>query len=920
MNLKAKQCEIKKESSKKHFIEYLSENHIIYKWLELNKEEHKQIINLKSNKFINIEGDLFKEFICLKKDQSYLILFLREVTLSFQDKQPISTLYELTINKKKSPSLKLYRQHHDNRLLLIHSTDLSKSILNNSDQSVCFFKDSYAEIQVDIHVFESEIFIDIKDKKAKKLLNFSSISFLKHPFKKLNYHLKLYISSKVSENSKISLLIQNEIERLLDEINLLPLQVKKKAADNLKKSPSEIAALYYFYKSAPNLRENSQTFLNQMLETNSKNFIQSLDCIFNHEKKAQDNSLIWAYRIPELIERCATKFRSTYPLKVNRIEHKVSSSFVELDLDPKTIQTNSLTGLINHNKGELIPAKNEYGQLRSWGQNRVGVVVGIKIDDLNTGFPVKRLLIIGDLTHKGKGTISANECAYINAAIRYAHKENIPIDWFATSFGVEISQERGVENLDASASTARAIIRYAHSKGVIINIIVDSVSTGAQAYWNALAAILPDTRGILIMTSKSSMILTGYRALVAALQSHLHSLDIQQAAKKIYPDGLKCLGGYSNVFGPNGEAMCLASNIQEACEILLLHHYYSALRKGDKIATSRPINISKNSGTVNIDLISKEIQNIQKGAIVKRELLLEALQTPGSPPALVLWKDAVGYQKASCNESKTCRSGLMSQDPNTIVQEMLIGSQPTMVIFPPLGPLTPADSLLVAKAIYKANRRMPVLIIGNLSGFNSDPLSMENHQLSSGAQIARAIVEHEGPITIIILGRLIGGTFVVFSKQLNPTLKIMAVEKSHIQVVGAQVAVKVLFHKRILNKAKQDDRLTNFIQRQEEINNIQNQTIQNHTYEKSHHYQVTSNAAQNISPMSKEYEANLRKIIEEIEFQERQAYEDYHDTERALKVNAIDIECAPNNLYDAFVQMQEKSLKEFIESSQTFEE
>lgn len=89
----------------------------------------------------------------------------------------------------------------------------------------------------------------------------------------------------------------------------------------------------------------------------------------------------------------------------------------------------------------------------------------------------KILLIIGDLSSAKNGGITAEECARINAAIRYASQNHLPIDWFSASYGVAIQRESGVENLDASAATARELVRHCH--GVQCNIIIDDVNVGA---------------------------------------------------------------------------------------------------------------------------------------------------------------------------------------------------------------------------------------------------------------------------------------------------------------------------------------------------------------------------------------------------------------------------------------------------------
>jgi hypothetical protein len=188
-----------------------------------------------------------------------------------------------------------------------------------------------------------------------------------------------------------------------------------------------------------------------------------------------------------------------------------SSVFTELDLDPASVVTDASSGTIDANFGELTTVD------RDLGGNDSCMYVGIIEQCLGLDKPVRRILIAGDLSGERRGTIDAAECARINAAIRLAAKEKIPIDWFSAAYGVTISHDRGVEGLDASATTVRHIIEYCRDHGVRINLIVDRANIGAQSYWTALATILEESTGLLIMTPTGSLALTGPKAFVAAL-------------------------------------------------------------------------------------------------------------------------------------------------------------------------------------------------------------------------------------------------------------------------------------------------------------------------------------------------------------------------------------------------------------------
>ncbi len=611
------------------------------------------------------------------------------------------------------------------------------------------------------------------------------------------------------------------------------------------------------------------------------------------EQQARSRGAVWAYRIPELMTELAERFRVQNGLGQPRLpgserpEAPYASNFVELDLDPTTVRSDPRTGMIDYNQGRLAPAVDAEGLPRPAGQNQAGVVVGLQTDHLGIGMPATRVVIMGDLTHASRGSLSANECARINAAIRYAAERGIPVDWFTASSGAEIHERRGVEGLDATAATVREIVQNAHSLGVPINIVVDDVNIGAQSYWNSLAAIIHDTGGVLIMTPRGSMALTGPDAWTAAMRRETHSEDLPGEARRYYPDGLKSLAGYEQIHGPNGEAMAFAPNLAAATEMLLRHHYFSYTGRGEIVRErafggqdpfERDITVEP---AANGRSVGEEIGRILTGQAGNREAILEALRDRGSPPPLRWWADAQGirYQPGG--------NGLMPQRFGSLIQEMQIGGRPTMVIFPPVGPLTPADSEIIGRALFKANGRMPVLIIGSLTGFNGDPRSMENRQLFGGATIAEAVVRHRGPITVVDMGYIVGGTFVVVSKQLNPHLRLLALEGSHAQVIGGTSAAKVVFRSRIRRNADRDPRV---VAAREAVER--------------------ASAADRLAR-----EADLlsvrRAVISELEQREGAAFDQVHSVQRAQSVGAVDEVVAPAQLREAIIRHQREALDQY---------
>ena len=70
--------------------------------------------------------------------------------------------------------------------------------------------------------------------------------------------------------------------------------------------------------------------------------------------------------------------------------------------------------------------------------------------------------------------------------------------------------------------------------------MVAGINVGAQPYWNAESTMLMHTRGILVMTPESAMVLTGKQA-----------IDYSGGVSAEDNFGI---GGYGRVMGPNGEA------------------------------------------------------------------------------------------------------------------------------------------------------------------------------------------------------------------------------------------------------------------------------------------------------------------------------------------------------------------------------
>jgi hypothetical protein len=91
--------------------------------------------------------------------------------------------------------------------------------------------------------------------------------------------------------------------------------------------------------------------------------------------------------------------------------------------------------------------------------------------------------------------------------------------------------------------------------------------------------MLMHTRGILVMTPKAAMVLTGKRAL--------------DYSGSVSAEDNQGIGGYDRIMGLNGQAQYWARDIDEACHILLRHYDHTYLAPGERFprrtATTDPI-------------------------------------------------------------------------------------------------------------------------------------------------------------------------------------------------------------------------------------------------------------------------------------------------------------------------------------------
>jgi len=441
---------------------------------------------------------------------------------------------------------------------------------------------------------------------------------------------------------------------------------------------------------------------------------------------------------------------------------------------------------------------------RPYGQNRSAIVFGI-IETPTESVPegMRRVLILSDPT-VGMGSLATPECDRLVAALDLAERSSLPVEWIPISSGARIAMDSGTENLDATARVVRRIVTFTQSGGTI-HLIVHGVNVGAQSYFDALATMLQHTKGVLIMTPGASMVLTGRAAL--------------DASGSVSAEDEAAIGGFERVMGPNGEAQYYARNLVEAYGILYAHYRYSYVVPGETrprpLETSDPhdrdVTASRTDSEDGHDFASVgEIFDAAGNAERKRPFSMRALMRAvidEDHAPLERWREWRGAETAivwdaALGGSPVCLIGVESRNLPRGGEHPADGPASWTG-----GTLFPLSSKKVARALNAANGNRPVVILANLSGFDGSPESMRKLQLEYGAEIARAVVNFEGPIAFLVVSRYHGGAYVVFSRALNPGLRAGAVEGSFASVIGGGPAAAVVFAREARARASREPRI-----------------------------------------------------------------------------------------------------------------
>jgi acetyl/propionyl-CoA carboxylase alpha subunit/acetyl-CoA carboxylase carboxyltransferase component len=433
--------------------------------------------------------------------------------------------------------------------------------------------------------------------------------------------------------------------------------------------------------------------------------------------------------------------------------------------------------------GVLLPVD------RPKGRNSAALVAGV-VTSVTERHPegVTRVVLLGDPT-RSLGALSEPECRRVIAALDLASQMAVPLEWYTLSSGARISMESGTENMDWVAAALKRIVEFTQAGGEI-NIVVAGINVGAQPYWNAEATMLMHTKGILVMTPDSAMVLTGKQA-----------LDFSGGVSAEDNFGI---GGYDRVMGPNGQAQYWAPNLGAARDVLMAHYDHTYVVPGESAPRRAP----------STDPVSRDISDFPHEVADSDFATVGEIFSAAKNPDRKKPFDIRTVMRALADQDHPVleRWAGMADAETAVVQDVRLGGIPVCLLgiesrsvprrgFPPTdgpdtytaGTLFPRSSKKAARAINAASGNRPLVVLANLSGFDGSPESMRKLQLEYGAEIGRAIVNFEGPIVFTVISRYHGGAFVVFSKALNPNMTVLALEGSFASVLGGAPAAAAVF-------------------------------------------------------------------------------------------------------------------------------
>ncbi|MBO0813011.1 MAG: fused acetyl/propionyl-CoA carboxylase subunit alpha/methylmalonyl-CoA decarboxylase subunit alpha, partial [Microlunatus sp.] len=391
-----------------------------------------------------------------------------------------------------------------------------------------------------------------------------------------------------------------------------------------------------------------------------------------------------------------------YTTKVDRARRR--GLVYPYELAPALTRGGSLREYDLDASGDLVPVD------RPRGHNTAGIIVAV-VTTPTALYPegITRVVLCGDPT-KSLGALSEAECTRIIAALDLAERLGVPVEWYAVSAGARVSMSSGTENMDWVAAALKRIVEFTQGGGEI-NVVVAGINVGAQPYWNAEATMLMHTKGILVMTPESAMVLTGKQ-----------TLDF---AGSISAEDNFGIGGYDRIMGPNGQAQYWAPDLAGALDTVLAHYEHTYVVPGEPGPRQAPTH-----DPIDRDISSHPHPGSDFNTVGE---IFSAVHNPDRkrPFDIRTVMRAVSDADHPMHE----RWAGMAEAETAVVVDTRLGGHPVCLIgieskpvpragFPPTdgpdtftaGTLFPRSSKKVARAINAASGNRPVVVLANLSG------------------------------------------------------------------------------------------------------------------------------------------------------------------------------------------------------------
>ena len=316
--------------------------------------------------------------------------------------------------------------------------------------------------------------------------------------------------------------------------------------------------------------------------------------------------------------------------------------------------------------------------------------------------------------------------------------------------------------------------------------------------------MLMHTRGILVMTPESAMVLTGKQAL--------------DFAGGVSAEDNFGIGGYDRIMGPNGQAQYWAPDLAGACAILLRYYEHAYVAPGERFprraetarrarprrprvaAPARPAPSSRPSATI----FSDETEPGPQAGV--RHPLGDARRGRRRPRAA----------RALGGHARRRGRGRLGRAPGRLAG---VADRHRVAPDRPLrpgarrrpGPVDVGHAVPAVLARRSRARSTPSAAAGRSWCWPTWRASTARRsrcaswQLEYGAEIGRAIVNFRGPIVFCVISRYHGGAFVVFSQRLNEGFEAIAVEGAHASVIGGSRGGRRRVHARRQRRATRSD-------------------------------------------------------------------------------------------------------------------